>query len=199
MTIGLGWCWEGNLNTSLSLPFGLMKEGNSFILDALLLFKELDGVARYLVSLSTCSCFLSRSTSSMGAFPFFLVVSFSYLTSSHKLFTQFSSVSFDMLFGTICGVASNGLWDSSTVSCINSCTSISVGFFMILTCLEVLFLLRQLLVCCGSFVFVSLDGTKFSYPQGTCSLPFGFVSWPSNDVFVSICLCRRAWVPSIIF
>ena len=111
ITTRLRWYWNGNLNTSLSLPSRLMKDGNSFILDALLLFEELDWVSRYLVTISTCGCFLSA----MRSFPLFSVASLAFWTSSHRLFTQFSYVGSEILLGTIFGYVSNNLWDSSTI------------------------------------------------------------------------------------
>ena len=164
-TIKLGWYWEGIHNISLLITSSMMKEGSSFILDALLTFQELGSILAYLATKYMCACFFSRSTSTMGAFYLLSLVLLACLTSSHRLFTQFSFVSSKMLLGIISSNVSKGLWDSVIISWIGSFLGIFVGVSIMMTCLEVLFRLLRLFICCVYSILVSLVGTRFPCPH----------------------------------
>ena len=62
--------------------FGLMKEGSSFILYALLILKELGSMLAYLVTKSMRACFLSTFNFILRAFPLLSLELFALLASS---------------------------------------------------------------------------------------------------------------------
>ena len=81
-TTGLGLYLEGTLRISSSRPPSPKKDGNSFMVNALLDFDFKETLSPYLDLMSKCTCFSSRSICVMGAFSLFSVVLLALRTSS---------------------------------------------------------------------------------------------------------------------
>ena len=173
-TTRLGLYQEGTLRISSSLPLSPKKDGNSFMVDALLDFDFKETLSPYLDSMSKRTCFSSRSVCVMDAFPLFSLVLLALRTSSHRFFTHVSSVSSRNCLVLPCCFPLLLLVWSQELQLFGS---------QVVSFLKFVFFL--LVTFCGSLImFPSLE-TRSLNPRGKCPISVKVCWWPSIDPFDS--------------